>query len=260
MGLLLVSIIPKLKKEIILKYNILIIEDEFPTRELLKSYLSQWPEAEIPQVATTGKEALELVRSRHFAVIFLDINLPDMSGLEIMKRLSSLQNSYVIFSTAYNQHALEALDAGAVDYLLKPYSLERFNQAMAKAVVFLNHNQGEELTIRTVNPAAKIIVSLDEIIYLSSNGKRSIFHTSQGDYETPGLLKEYLNELPKNIFLRIHKRHIVNRNYISSISYANGGSWNLLLKDIDDTLLPVGKIYAGAIKKIFGATPENQQG
>ena len=235
-----------------MKYSILIIEDEFPMRELLKGYLASRIEAGIPEIATTGKEALELLQNKTYDIIFLDIRLPDMSGLAIMQQLSGLKNSYVIFSTAYNQHAVEALDAGAVDYLLKPYSPERFNQALDKALVFLKNSRTNlELTLKITESATRVNVPLNEIIYLSSNGKHTVFHTINSDYETPGLLKDYLDELPVDLFLRIHKQYVVNRDYISGITYVNGGSWSLLLKDSDDTTLPVGKIYADDIKRIF---------
>ncbi|MCB1175542.1 MAG: response regulator [Leptospiraceae bacterium] len=117
-------------------FSTLLAEDEPWARELMVSYIQNRPELALAAIAKDGQEALQAIMDQEFELAFLDINLPSLTGIELIKEAP--KKPYIIFVTVSKDYALEAFDIGAVDYLLKPVSIERFHQAVDKALLFLS--------------------------------------------------------------------------------------------------------------------------
>jgi DNA-binding LytR/AlgR family response regulator len=238
-------------------YQTLIIEDEYPARMLMIDYIMNCPELQLAGIAEDGNKAVELLHEKDFDLVFVDINLPGFSGMDVIRRVDK-ENAFFILTTAYSEYAVEAFDLDALDYLLKPFSYERFRKAVEKAIKFLKekeqpkstNNSSTQLTF--VSESTTYILPFSNIHYLSSNHKSSIIHTEQKDYETSKLLKELEEKLPQNQFLRIHKSFLVNVDWISSLRYDKGGAYIIQLKNEDETVLPVGRVYANALKEKLG--------
>jgi DNA-binding LytR/AlgR family response regulator len=228
-------------------YSVLIAEDEMPARELLVDYLLTRPELKLSGIAKNGAEALEKLSSREYDLAFIDIDLPRMTGIEVLEKLKD--SPYIIFTTAHEAYAIKAFDFGAVDYLLKPFTLERFNLSIDK---FLNlikaggrpDDSGAAAGFTFKEQGKHYILPYDKIIYFTSHGKKTIVHTDEREYESHAILKFIESRLPQDLFIRIHKQYIVNIRQIKAIEYYIGGQYIAFLNDSDESSLPVGKKYA----------------
>ncbi len=230
--------------------TVLVVEDEVPARELIVDYVLSRKDLRLGGIARDAVEALAKIQELELDLIFLDIHLPGKSGLELLEELESPPR--IIFTTAYDSHAIRAFEIGAVDYLLKPFTMDRFNQAVERALSL----EAREQAVNPVNLGLSFrsgenhyLIPYMDIVYLSSHGKQTVIHTTEEDYQASRLLGELESKLPGDMFQRIHKQHVVNLKYISHIQYFIGGRYNAYLKDEDETTLPVGKQYAEKLKK-----------
>lgn len=234
-------------------YTVCIAEDEAPARELLIDYCCARDELKLAAVAKTGDEALSRLVSEQFDLAIMDIHLPRCSGIQVLERLKAIP--HVIFTTAHERYAVRAFEIGAVDYLLKPFSMERFNLAVDK---FLAGRRLAPIRTEVDNSFSfkmkgkHRILPVDDIYFITSHGKHSVVHTASGDYEIPEAMKCMEVRLPARSFVRIHKRHIVNVRYLEAVEYYGGGQYLAFLKDGDETSLPVGRNYAPILKIRLG--------
>jgi DNA-binding LytR/AlgR family response regulator len=233
-------------------YSVIIAEDELPARELLIDYLLTRPELKLCGVARNGEEALRKLTDEEFDLLLLDIQLPVFSGLEVLERLDDIP--YVIFTTAYDQYAIRAFDFGAIDYLLKPFSLDRFNQSIDRFLAEKADNKPcairpHDFGLSFKENGKHYLVSYQDILYISSHAKHTVIHTEDKDFETSCILKEIELKLPADIFFRVHKQHILNIGFVSNIEYNIGGQYIAFLKDKDESSIPIGRLYAPALKE-----------
>lgn len=233
-------------------FSVIIVEDEHPARELLVDYILTRPELRLAVIARTGDDALRDLSSRQFDLVFMDIHLPKISGIEVLERLDAIP--YLIFTTAHDVYASRAFEFGAVDYLLKPYTLERFNRAIDKFITMRRigtRGSGPMtdagLTIK--EQGRHYILPYQDIVYCSSHGKNTVIHTRGKDFTAPVMLGEIENRLPDNIFMRIHKQFLLNVRYLSSLEYFIGGQYIAFLNNSDENTLPIGRKYAALVKE-----------
>ncbi len=231
--------------------SVFIAEDEQPARELLIEYLLGRSELKLEGMAQTGQEALEKLSQKDYDLLFLDINLPVFSGIEVLEKLD--RYPYLIFTTAYDKYAIKAFEIGVIDYLLKPFSRERFNQAVDKAILAIRENRGNLKGLHEIGLAIKenenhYIIPFDDVVYISSHSRHVVVHTEEKDFESATLLKNIESRLPENKFIRIHKQYVVNVKYISHFQYLIGGQYEIYLKDGDETALPVGRKFTTLLK------------
>lgn len=224
-----------------------LVEDEPPAREILTRYISARKDLELCGASPDAQSALLQINSLSLDLLFLDVELPGMSGFEMLENLSSPPP--VIFTTAGSAHAVPAFDYGAVDFLLKPFSRERFDQAVNRMqAVSSTGRPGAGLAVR--EGENHYLIPFAEIIYMSSSGKSTAIHTTDRDFETARLMKELEARLPEN-FIRIHKQFVLNLDFASSLRYRTGGGYTVLLRDSDETTLPAGRQYAQRLKQVF---------
>ena len=240
-----------------MKIRCLVIDDERLARDYLKNYISKVPELELVGDFNSPLKATELIKSGNIDLLFIDIQMPDITGVDFVKSLS--KKPEVIFTTAYQEYALEGFNLSAVDYLLKPFSFERFYQAVIKVVDKFESKQivddnepsphhpqtsytDNYLTIRADRKFYKI--NFDDLVYIEGQKAYVTFHTSIKNITALASLKELEEALPKNQFIRIHKSYIVAIQEILSLE------GNLI--EVFNTKLPVGKNYKENVMKIFG--------
>lgn len=240
-------------------YKVLVVEDEVPARDLVRKFLEDWKDFEVKGIARTGGQAIDLLKKEDFDLVFLDINLPEKNGLQVLEEMGD-SSPVLVFTTAYREHTLKAFEVGACDYLLKPYTRERFASCMERAARHLqlrkvsrSRNIGEPDPVFVFRDGGLIHrILLSDLYYLTANGKRSVLHTKDGDFETARLLGDLEKELPKENFLRIHRKHMVNRDLVAATRSQSGGSYTIYLKDEDETNLPVGREFVDGVKNLFG--------
>lgn len=236
------------------RFSVFIAEDVPTARQLLEEYVAERPELVLRGTAADGQQALDYLTANRVDLLLLDIQLPQLTGIEVLERLGSVP--HVIFTTAYDQYAVRAFDMGAVDYLLKPIAPDRFNRAIDRFIESRRANRPQDFAVRSVSLVFKEnrlsrIVPYDEIVYISSSGKHAVIHTEKKDFETSTLLKDIESRLPAQQFMRIHKQYIVNLRYVMGIQHDTGGQYVASISDDEDSTLPVGKVYVADIKKLF---------
>lgn len=232
--------------------TVLLVEDEMMSRDLLADYISSRNDLNLRGIAKNGPDALEKLKENEYDLVFMDIELPVMSGIEVLEQLDRIP--YLIFITVSKKYALKAFEMGAIDYLHKPITRERFNQAVDRALSFIGKKSHEE---KNSGVSGLIVTEKDnhyliphaEIIYISSSDKKSIIHTEKKDFEAARLMMEVEEKLPTDTFMRIHKQYIINLKWISHAQYLIGGRYQVFLKDSDETSLTVSRSYVQEFKQ-----------
>lgn len=240
-----------------MKIRCLVIDDEHLAREYIKNYISKIPELELIGDFNSPLKATELIKKGEVDLLFIDIQMPDITGVDFVRSLSHAPE--VIFTTAYQEYALEGFNLSAIDYLLKPFSFERFFQAVNKVIDKLKSKSVSEeqqqlpeqaetnyadtyLTIRADRKFYKI--NFDDIKYIEGQKAYVTFHTTKKRITALASLKELEEALPAKQFIRIHKSYIVAIREIQSLE------GNII--EVDNAKLPVGKMHKEDVLKVFG--------
>ena len=248
----------------------LIVDDEIPARQELLYILNNIEGVKVVGEASHGMEALELNRKLKPDIMFLDIQMPEMSGMDVARILLGEEHKpMVIFVTAYDQFAIEAFEVNAVDYLLKPISEERLRNRLKKISLVKEKKEDinyEKLSkmIQDIKLGTKVLpnivsvyhnnklipIEIKDIIYATIEEKNTIIVTDKGKFEINCTLNKLLERLDSSIFFRSHKSYIVNLKSISSVEPWFNATYNINLKD-DLGMIPVSRSYAKAFREIM---------
>lgn len=239
------------------RLNILLVDDEQPARKKLGTFIREaLPTAELKE-ARNGIEAVQAIHDYQPDLVFLDIQMPGMTGFEVIEQIGVDEMPPVVFVTAYDKYALAAFEVQAIDYLLKPYDQERFEKSFDRALRQLEQpDQGHLLNtlLREIGekrpPLERIMVSKnnryffikpDEIIYISAEEKYVCLHTSRENY----LIRDTMNNLEKRLdkqkFARIHRSYIVAIDHIQEIQPWSHGDHIIVLRNKEE--LPLSRRY-----------------
>lgn len=202
-----------------MKFRCIIVDDEPPATRILENYIGKVSFLENVGVFNDSLKALEFLNSQSVDVIFLDIQMPQLTGLQLSKIIS--KEIKVIFTTAYPDFALEGFELNATDYLLKPIAFERFYQAVSKLNSELkaevsNPSTNEFIFIKTDGKNKFQKLFLDEILYLESLQNYVCVHTLKQQIITHSSLKNVIESLPQKDFIQIHKSFVVALKQIES--------------------------------------------
>ena len=229
----------------------IIIEDQLPAQRILKKFITDMGSLHLVASFTDAVSALPTLQQEAIDILFLDIHLPKLSGIDFLK---SLQHPpQVILTTAFQDYALESYELNVVDYLLKPFSFERFVKAVTKAAA--NTTAQRFSTETTVEPAGRelfiksgydhIRLKTSEIFYITADSDYTEVHLSDHKYVTTESLRHWEEQLEPDGFMRIHKSYLVNTHKISKIS----GNQVVLESKKN---LPIGRAFKQAIYNRFG--------
>ncbi len=209
------------------KIKVLLVDDEYLALNLLENFIKEIPDLEIIDKVKSPIKAIDILNKTKVDLLFLDIQMPTLSGINL---LNTIKNKPVtIFTTAYAEHAVEAFGLDAVDYLLKPFSFERFLQGVNKAKEHLQKLNNTEEPLKadvinwqdgylTVKADAKLVkVFFKNILYIEGLKEYVRIVTNEERLVTLMSLKELENTLPKSYFLRTHKSYIVNTQMVKSV-------------------------------------------
>lgn len=229
--------------------KILIVDDEAPAREELDYLLQNVEEVEQIFQAKNGMEAIKLTKEIDPDLIFLDIEMPGLTGLQAAEVIHELGvKSKIIFCTAYDQYAIEAFKLRAFHYLLKPYDeanileiLREIQLTEKNSTVNSQHEGPLKLAI-DVNDSIKYLSPM-EIIYISTEGKHVLIHAKEAIYKTNYTLYELEGKLKSFSFFRSHKSYLVNLNHIVELKAWINGAYNLIMGDKSKSSIPVSRNY-----------------
>lgn len=228
------------------KIKVLIIDDEPPARNLVKHYLGIFDNIEIAGECENGFEALKAIQEIRPQLIFLDIQMPKITGFELLELISDPPQ--IIFTTAYDEFAIKAFEMNAVDYLLKPFSASRFQQAVDRAIERISdkptelqqpvkdlRNQLAEAVVEIDRVVARqgsriVVIPTDTIYYVEAQDDYVMIYSSQGNHLKEKTMKYFEAHLPKNGFIRIHRSHIVNVSQIVSVDLYGKDTHLVVLK------------------------------
>ncbi|MBR5433278.1 MAG: response regulator transcription factor [Bacteroidales bacterium] len=222
-----------------------IVDDEPLAREILEMYVSQNTELQLVGVCKNADEVVALLRKETVDVLFLDIQMPGVSGMQLVK---SLENPpLVVFTTAYDQYAVEGFEVSAVDYLLKPISPERFNTAVEKVKEQIQYRKQsatsndtlDYLFVRADYQDVKILYK--DILYVEGLKDYVKIVTSMKRIVTLTNIKGMLEKLPRDKFIRVHKSYIVAKEKVNMVK------GNVL--KIGDKEIPIGLTFKDNFKK-----------
>ena len=236
-----------------MSYTCLIVDDEQLARQLLKEFVSKIPNLELKGMCKNPLEAMDVLHSEHIDIMFLDIQMPELTGVEFIKTLQ--QKPAIIFTTAYSEYALEGYQLDVIDYLVKPFPLDRFIKATNKAIEYIDlkrsaekNSQGKGMDSNYVLLHAdhKIYkVNLNDIQYIEGLKEYVSYFTREKRIIVLQSLKSIEETLPSNKFIRVHRSYIVP---IEKIKTLDGNQ-----VQIGDKLIPIGRSYKeDVLKRVFG--------
>lgn len=226
--------------------RVIIVDDEFLAREELKYFIQNYSNLDIIGEFADGIEVLKFIQNNEVDVIFLDINIPSLDGVLLAKSISKfIKKPYIIFITAYKEHAVEAFEVEAFDYILKPYSESRI-VSMLKKLESSNINE-KNLSLNNISNKISlwknekiIVVDVDNIYYCLARERVTFVFTKNEEYSVNLCISEFYKKLPKNIFFKCHRSYIVNLNKISEIIPWFNNTYNLKLQNINHDI-PVSR-------------------
>lgn len=212
----------------------IIIEDEKPATDLLLHYLKSFSQISILGTFSDGFSGLKAINEIKPQLVFMDIQMPKLTGLEILELLE--HKPAIIFTTAFDQYAVKAFEANAIDYLLKPFSSDRFANAVNKALEKISQNQNNHPIINSaitvlepnqskmeriaVRSGSKIqVIPVEDILYFEADGDYVKMHTKAGNFLKEKTMKYFENHLDSAKFIRIHRTYILNVETILRVEY-----------------------------------------
>lgn len=236
--------------------KVLIIDDEAPARQLIKEYLEAYPDLVCLGEANNGVDAVRMIENFQPDLIFLDVQMPGLTGLQVLEKLNEVPE--VIFSTAYDQYAIKAFEINAVDYLLKPFTRERFQKAIEKwlskpglqPLAEVIHGQQAHYLTKVLVPTGRKLKALpvDQIFCIKAEGDYASILTEEQAYLSNIGISDLEKKLNPNQFLRIHRSAILNIAQIEEVEKVSHG-YVVLLKNKE--ILKVSRSYLDDFKKII---------
>lgn len=221
--------------------RVLLVDDERIGRTRLRLMLEREPDLEIVGECADGRTALNAVLHHHPDLLFLDINMPDMDGFEVLDRIDAEVQPMVIFVTAYDEHAVRAFDACALDYLLKPVSPERLAKALNRARAQLaqpveshppekeEHAGAPRFVVRSGGRVS--FVATEEIDWIEAAGNYAIFHVGKKNHMVRETMSGLEGQLPSDRFMRVSRSAIVNLGRVKELFNSPAGNDAAILAD-----------------------------
>ena len=228
-----------------MKTRCLIVDDEPLAQRVIESHIEKLDDLDLVAKCSNALEAMNLIKKEKVDLLFLDIQMPELSGVEFLKSINN--PPAVIFTTAYRNYAIDAFDLDVLDYLLKPITFERFIKSVNKYYEKVNNHapkvfegqgdQGDDLSFIYVRQKKTMIkVLLNDILYIESlKDYIRIFLEPGGSLMTKQKISTMIELLPDNKFIRVHKSFIVNIDKIKTLSPTNIG--------LEDKMIPIGRSY-----------------
>jgi two-component system LytT family response regulator len=242
----------------------LIVDDEAPARRRLRSLLTRQAGVTIVAECPDGPSAVQAIRELEPDLMFLDIQMPEMNGFDVLRAVGADAVPAVIFVTAYDQYALQAFEAHALDYLLKPFANARFHEALERVrrilgndddralrqrlVAFLESTRANTRTRIPIRTAERVtFVRPDEIDWIEGAGNYVRIHAGNEEHLVRDTLKGIADRLDPSTFLRIHQSYIVNVDRVKELRPWTHGEYIVILRD--GTRLTSSRSYSEALRR-----------
>ena len=222
----------------------IIVDDEAPARSELRFLLNEVGGVDVVAEAASVREAIEKLKEYPCDVMFLDVNMPEATGLQLAEALRHLKfPPAVVFVTAYSEHALDAFKVNAIDYLVKPVETERLAQAIARVreqvALHLQAQKSERIPVE--KGGKKILIGIDKIRFVMARDDYAYLQTDTDRYFSTVSLAQLEKRLDGHGFFRVHRGYLVNLSLVEEIESVSGGTLLLTLSDVEEKI-PVSQI------------------
>lgn len=256
-----------------MKIRALIVDDEYPARKELRYHLERYDTIQVVGEATNVHEALELINNIDYSILFLDIDMPGGSGIDLGEKVKSRPNPpFVIFVTAHDKYALSAFGVNAIDYVLKPINPRRLDDAVnkvfrlaaqkpklvaneekAKAEVKAEPAAAARLDLIPVDRKGKtILIEEKDIIFAFTDNDYVYVKTATEKYLTRYTLKELEARLDPNLFFRSHRCYLVNIRKTKEVIPFFNGTYTLVVDDAEKSEVPVSRTQSKKLREMLG--------
>lgn len=239
-------------------YKVVVIDDELLATDLVLEYLKDFPQFELMQVCHDGFEGLKAIQNHNPDLIFLDIQMPKLTGFELLELLDNPPE--IIFTTAYDTFAMKAFDAHAIDYLLKPFSFNRFQKAIEKFLLMenpegvrhpLEQNPVADLSRVVLKVKNEIkIIPIADILFFEANDDYVNIYTNEGKFIKNKTLSFFEKNLDSNEFVRVHRSFLVRVDQIHKLEAYEKEGYMLSLRN--QKKIPVSKTGLPKLKSVLG--------
>lgn len=237
------------------KLKVLIADDESPARSKMKRLLSKFEKFEIIHLAENGLDALEHIEKMKPDIVFLDIEMPGLTGLEVAASLEGDNLPQIVFATAYNEHAIKAFELNAIDYLLKPFNEERLGAALEKITKNLDKpsksTTREKLENLRNDPEAKLpfstkipipthdrykLVDFDEVVCIEVEDRNTLLYTMEKAYTMSQTLDYFEKRLPADKFMRVNRSSLIGLEHVKEVVIWFGNRFKIILNNGRDVI------------------------
>lgn len=230
----------------------LIVDDEAPARSELRYLLDEAGGVDVLGEAADALEALQLIKAVPYDVVFLDIDMPGLSGVQFAEVLGNMERPpAVVFVTAHSEHAVKAFEVAATDYLVKPVEVPRLRQALAR----VGPSESGAVRIERIpveKAGRKLLLDVGDVYYVMAKDDYSYLHTDGERYLSTVSLATLESKLDRHGFFRVHRRFLVNLSQVSEVVPMYGGTLLLTLKDRAATQVPVSRRRVPSLKRALG--------
>jgi len=230
----------------------LVVDDEAPARSELRFLLEEAGGIEVVGEASNAAEALQLIKAIPYDVVFLDIDMPGLSGMRLAEALATMDRQpSIIFVTAHSEHAVKAFEVQATDYLVKPVEVDRLRAAIER----LQPAEDSPVRIERVpveKGGRKLLLQVDDIYYVMAKDDYSYIYTAEERYLSTVSLAQLESKLEPQGFFRVHRRFVVNLKQVKEVVPMYGGTMLLTLKDAAATQVPASRRRVPALKRALG--------
>lgn len=257
------------------KIPVLVVDDEPPAQRELCYLIGRVEGFEIEGVAGSGAEALELFRQVRPRAVFLDIQIYDLNGIALAKKMKEIDDRVIIvFATAHDSFAVQAYDLNAVDYIVKPYSQDRVartlervattirlqeeDQKFSRLVEMLKSENQAPTKVCTESGGKWSVIDSREIVYVTVANRKTVIKTACRGIDSSCTLHELAEKLDKNKFLKVHRAFLVNLEYVREVIPWFKGTYKLVLGDDQKSEVPVSRSHARLLKAKLGLARLNQ--
>ena len=231
----------------------MIVDDEAPARSELRFLLDEVDGVDVIVEASNVREAIENLKEHRCDVMFLDVNMPGVNGMQFAEALSKLKNPpAVVFVTAYSEYGADAFGVNAVDYLVKPVETNRLRQAVEKVgnIVGTAAKKSTAERIPVEKGGKKVLVPTEKIRYIMAKDDYSCLFTDDDHYLSTISLAQLEVRLAEANFFRVHRRYIVNLSYVTEVESVPGGTLLLTIRD-EEEKIPVSRRRVAPLKKVL---------
>jgi len=246
------------------KISVMIVDDEKLARDIVKKYLEKHENLNLIGECTNGFEGIKSINEQKPDIIFLDIQMPKITGFEMLELLD--HQPEIIFTTAFDQYAIKAFEVNATDYLLKPFSIDRFNEALLRATnkvisskteknnysqlissVTKNIEHIDRIVVKTNNKI--VIIPAEKVSYIEAQDDYVMIHSDLGKHLKKQTMKFYEENLNSKVFYRVHRSYIVNINFIKQMELYEKESYQITMQN--GHKVPVSRSGYGKIKELL---------